>query len=104
MIYFIILVVILTFTLYLIYKDYLKVLKVSSCISLISGILTFIIGYIIRYFINSRVNFINTSKITDIILTKFLRNSIYLFVISLIEIFLCIIIKYYRKTYSKCKE
>ena len=97
MLYFILIILFLTIILYLIYKDYLKVLKLSSIISGISGILTLIIGYIIKNFINNKIMFINVSKITNIILTKFLKNSIYLLILSLIEILIYYFIKLYLR-------
>lgn len=93
--YFILLIVILTIILYLIYKDFLKVLKISSIVSAISGIITVIIGFVIRFFINANISFINISKITDLIVSMFLRNGIYLFILSLIELCFYIAIKYY---------
>lgn len=97
MIYFILIILFLTIILYLIYKDYLKVLKLFSIISGTSGILTLIIGYIIRVSINNKIVFINISKISNIILSKFLKNSIYLLILSLIEILIYYFIKIYLK-------
>ena len=95
MIYLIIIIILLTFILYFIYKDYLKVLIISSIITGISGLLTGILGYLVRFFINNRINFINISKVTNIILTKFLKNSIYLLVLSLTELVIYVSISYY---------
>ena len=97
MIYLILSIILLTTILYFIYKDYLKVLKITSIVTGIASILTFIIGYITRYFINNKVNFINISKITNLIFNKFLKNCFYLLVLSLIEIVFYIIISYYFK-------
>jgi len=95
MIYLIIIIILLTFILYFIYKDYLKVLIISSIITGISGLLTGILGYLVRFFINNMINFINISKVTNIILTKFLKNSIYLLVLSLTELVIYVSISYY---------
>lgn len=95
MIYLILIILLLTAILYFIYKDYLKVLRVSSIITGVAGFLTLIIGYAIRYIVNSNVNFMNISKITNLILARFLRNSIYLFALSLIELIIYVLINYY---------
>ena len=87
MLYIMILNVIVIILLYLIYKDIFKSIKITSIITTSSGILTFIIGYIIKNLINSSLNFINISDVTYIITTKFVLKGIYLLIIGLIEFF-----------------
>ena len=72
MIYLILSIILLTIILYFIYKDYLKVLKITSIVTGIASILTLIIGYFIRYFLNNKITFINISKISNLILRSFL--------------------------------
>lgn len=97
MVYFILIILLLTVILYLIYKDFTRVLKITSIITAISGVFTFILGYLFKFILGSRVDFINISKVTNLILSKFIRNSIYLLVISFIELITYIILKYYFK-------
>lgn len=85
MIYLTLTIIILTIITYLISKKIIKVLKITSIATSVSGILTLIIGYIIKHLINKQINFINISKITNLILLKFLKNSIYLLLLGLIE-------------------
>lgn len=98
MLYIVILIIVLTIILYLIYKDYLKVLKVTSIVTTISGILTFIVGYFIKYFMNSSLKFINISEITNIITSKFVLKGIYLLIIGLIEFFIYFTLNYIKDT------
>ena len=100
MIYLILSIILLTTILYFLYKDYLKVLKITSIITGIASILTLIIGYFIKYFLNNKVTFINISKISNLILTKFFRNFLFLLGLSLIEIVFYIIINYYFKKHK----
>ena len=72
MIYLILSIILLTIILYFIYKDYLKVLKITSIVTGTASILTLIIGYFIRYFLNNKITFINISKISNLILRSFL--------------------------------
>ena len=53
MTYLILLIIILTISLYFIYKDYLKVLKITGIVTVSSGILTFVIGSFLNYFMNT---------------------------------------------------
>jgi len=95
MLYFILIILFLTIILYLIYKDFTRVLKITSIITAVSGLLTFVTGYLIKFVLGNRVNFINISKITNLVLSKFIKNSIYLLIISLIELIIYVVFKYY---------
>ena len=94
MIYLILSIILLTI---FIYKDYLKLLKITSIVTGIASILTLIIGYFIRYFFNNKITFINISKISNLILMKFFSNFLFLLGLSLIEIVCYMIINYYFK-------
>ena len=94
MIYLILSIILLTI---FIYKDYLKVLKITSIVTGIASILTLIIGYFIRSFLNNKITFVNISKISNLILTKFFSNFLFLLGLSLIEIVCYMIINYYLK-------
>ena len=97
MTYFLLLILMLTTILYFVYKDFLKVLKITSIVTGISGLLTLIIGYLLKYILEGNINFINISKVTDIILNKFVINSIYLLLLSLVEIICYIFINHFVK-------
>lgn len=86
--YFIVMIGVLTYFLYELYKDILKVFKVTSIVTIMSGILTFFVSYFIKIYLNSNLNFINISKVTDILIFDFVLNGIYLLIIGLIEYFL----------------
>lgn len=94
MLYFILIIIVLTLFLYYLYKDYLTVLKISSIVTISSGILTFAVGYLIKYFINANFSFIRISDITDIIVSRFVLNAIRLLILGLIEYVIYFIIEY----------
>lgn len=94
MIYLILMIVIITFILYLIYKDYLEVLKITSIITISSGILTFIVGYLIKHLININITFINITSATNVIMYKFAGKGIILLIIGLLEFICYFIIDY----------
>lgn len=100
MIYLILLIIITTIILYFIYKDYLKVLKITGIVTISSSILTLIVGYFIKYLMNTNLNFINISDITAVIVSKFVLNAIYLLIIGLIES-VCYFIIHYTKDKRK---
>ena len=81
-----ILILALTILLFIIIKDKLKALKLSGVITMSSAILLVVLTFIIKLFINSSIKFINVSIITDYLFTKFVYNSLLLFVIGTIEI------------------
>lgn len=56
----------------IIVKDELKILKILGMVGIALGINMLLIGYIIRLIIKQKINFINISKISDIITDKFL--------------------------------
>lgn len=94
MIYLILIIAFLTISLYLIYKDYLKVLKITGIVTISSGIFTFIVGYLVKYLINKNFSFINISNVADIFASKFVFNGICMLVIGLIEFTCYFIINY----------
>lgn len=101
MIYLILIIVFLTIGLYFVYKDYLKVLKITGIVTISSGIFTFIIGYLVKYLINRNFSFINISDVADIFASKFVLNGIYMLILGLIES-VCYFIIYY--SFDRKKE
>ena len=102
MIYLIIAIIILTIILYFILKDLFKLLRITSIITITSGYLTIITGYITRNILNSQITIFNISKITGIIFDKNLRNGLILILIGAIELITYVIINVYRN-YSTVK-
>ena len=66
-------------------KDLIKVIDLSSKITLFTGVLLVFIGYLLRYFLLNQIRVINLNNATNIIINKFLITSIYLIGISIFE-------------------
>ena len=64
MIYLILIILGLTGILYFIYKDFFKILKITSIVTIISGVLTFGISYLFKYFTDFS-NFSSSGKLSD---------------------------------------
>ena len=88
--------VIILFTLI---KNKLLALKIASIVSLSSGILVLFVGYLSKIIIEANVNVINTNKIVNLILNKFLISSAIFLIISIIIYLIYVLLK--RKKASK---
>ena len=77
------LILIITFLLFIIIKDKTKALKLTG---ISSSILLVILTFITKIIINISVTTINISSITNHIFKKFLYTSLILFIIGLAEI------------------
>ena len=80
------LILIITFLLFIIIKDKTKALKLTGTLTISSAILLIILTFITKIIINISVTTINISSITNYIFKKFLYTSLILFIIGLIEI------------------
>ena len=80
------LILIITFLLFVIIKDKIKALKLTGTLTISSSILLLILTFITKIIINVSVTTINLSSITNYIFKKFLYTSLILFIIGLIEI------------------
>lgn len=81
MIYLYIIIIFLLLLLFIINNDLIKMIKIISIISILTGIFIQIISKIIVFIINSKVTYISTIKITNRIINKFNYSSfIFLFV------------------------
>lgn len=80
------LIFIITLLLFIIIKDKKKALKITGIITMSSSILLVTLTFIIKIIINSSINFINISIITDYLFLKFVYTSLILFIIGIIEI------------------
>jgi len=90
-------ILVITILLYIVIKDLAKVFDLSSKITLLSGVLLVILGYLIRYLILNNVSVINLNKASNVVVNKFLITSIYLIGISIFEQLVSKIIK--KKSY-----
>lgn len=93
MLYLTILILIIIITLSLIIKDKVKLLKILGISAIVSSLLIIIIGIIFKYIMLNINSEINLSVITSSILEKFIRYSLILFIIGLIELLSAKIIK-----------
>ena len=86
MFYLIIFIIILTIILYMITKDKKMVLNLTGKITVFSGLLTLLIGFIIRYIMINHIFSVNVSLMTVNVLAEFLRNSLILISLGFIEL------------------
>ena len=100
MIYLILIILVITTIILVLSKNLLKTIKITSIVSGISGITTIVLGYLLKGIISSKINFINLTRISNYLLSKFLQNAIILLLLSLIEIIIYILLN----TYSINKE
>ena len=71
MIYLYIIIIFLLLLLFIINNDLIKMIKIISIISILTGIFIQIISKIIVFIINSKVTYISTIKITNRIINEF---------------------------------
>lgn len=72
-----------TIYIYILTNNPLMTLKIVGIINLISCFLTVFLGVVLNIIIKSRIDFINTSKVTGIIFSKFLRNGMVFLTVGL---------------------
>ena len=101
MTYLILLIIILTMSLYFIYKDYLKILRITGIVTVSSGILTFGIGSFFKYFMKQKLSIINVSDVINIIVSEFVFNGICLLLLGVLELIFYFAISY---VFDKKKE
>ena len=104
MIYLIIVIVLITTIILVLSKNFLNTLKITSIVSGISGITTIVLGYLLKGIISSKINFINLTRISNYLLSKFLQNAIILLLLSLIEIIIYILLNAYYLNKSDLKK
>ena len=85
-IYFII--ILITLLLYLLVKDKKEFINKLGKTMIISGIIVLFFGIGISIILNKFLNNFNITKISSLILQKFIYNSILLLVVGLLEIFI----------------
>lgn len=89
MLYFMYLLILaLTFVLFIIIKDKSKALKLTGILTISSSLLLISLTFIAKLLLNSSINIINISSITNYIFMKFVYTSIILLTLGLIELFI----------------
>lgn len=86
-----------TITIYQLNRNLVKTIKISGIISIISSLLTVIIGFIIKLIINNKISFLNISNATTVLSRKFTINGLLLLSIGIIELTIVYIINYLRQ-------
>lgn len=92
MIYFIIAIIILTVIETYYINDIANIFKINGIITVIAGYLTIILNYVLKSVINKRINFINISKVTNLILSKAVNKGLILILFGGIELIVFITI------------
>jgi len=97
MIYLYIIIIFLLLLLFIINNDLIKMIKIISIISILTGIFIQIISKIIVFIINSKVTYISTIKITNRIINKFNYPSFIFLLVGILSYILYLIINVINK-------
>ena len=97
------LIIILLVLLFIIIKDKISILKIISIITMSSGILITILGYILKVLIKTSIYYINLSKATSIIVNNFLIISLIFIISGIISYIMYKILKQKNTTKSITK-
>ena len=97
------LIIILLVLLFIIIKDKISILKIISIITMSSGILITILGYILKVLIKTSIYYINLSKATSIIVNNFLIISLIFIISGIISYIMYKILKQKNTTKSMTK-
>ena len=85
------LIILITIILYFIVKDKKEFFKKIGITTISSGVILLVIGLVINILLNTFLNSYNISKISSLLLQKFIHGSIHLLTLGGIEL-LCIIL------------
>lgn len=83
-----ILIILITIILYFLVKDKKEFLKKIGITTIISGLITLLLGIISNIALNTFLNNFNITRITAILLQQFIYSSIFLLVVGIIEVFI----------------
>lgn len=86
------LIILVTIILYFLVKDKKEFLRKLGITSIISGAIILILGFILNIAVNIFLNDFNTTRITVLILQRFIYNSIFFVSLGVIELILSKII------------
>ena len=97
MIYLYIIIIFLLLLLFIINNDLIKMIKIISIISILTGIFIQIISKIIVFIINSKVTYISTIKITNRIINKFNYPSFIFLLVGILSYIFYLILNVINK-------
>lgn len=97
MIYLYIIIIFLLLLLFIINNDLIKMVKIISIISILTGIFIQIISKIIVFIINSKVTYISTIKITNRIINEFNYSSFIFLLVGILSYILYLILNAINK-------
>ena len=95
--YLYIIIIFLLLLLFIINNDLIKMVKIISIISILTGIFIQIISKIIVFIINSKVTYISTIKITNRIINKFNYSSFIFLLLGILSYILYLILNAINK-------
>ncbi len=98
MLYILILILVISLLLFLIIKDFQVYLKINGIVMVVSSLLIFIFGIVIRYLINNYIDVINLSKVSLFMLKRFMVISLILFLVGILEFTISKLIKSKKNT------
>ena len=78
-------------------EDFSNIFKYNGIMTVIAGYLMIALNYVLKNVINKRINFINVSKITDLIFNKAVNRGLILILLGGVELIVFIIIYIYKK-------
>ena len=81
-----VMIILVTIILYFLVKDKKRFLRKIGITTIISGLITLVLGFILNISLNNFLNNFNVAKISSLIFSKFVYNSIILLVLGGIEL------------------
>lgn len=93
-------IILVTIILYFLIKDKKEFLNKIGTITLTAGIITLILGLVLNIALNNFFSDFNIIKITTLLLSKFIYNSIFLLTLGVIEILISKLIQKKKKSSS----
>ena len=93
-------ILVIVISIYLI-KDIVRFIRFMSITTIVSGYIIIIFNYFMRKIINSKISYINVSKITMIVYEKARDRGLLLIFIGSLELIIYMFIILYKKYYGK---
>lgn len=90
-----ILITLLFLALVIFVKNTKKIFNIIGVVTIASSFFTLLIGYILTYLLKIKLNFINISKINNIIIQKFHYNSLVLLIFGITSLTINLLLKKY---------